>query len=172
MFHYQRVNLGRSHRTTLRPGCHASGIADVFSPEGIAPAAPCGGPPGRGMKNLGRFDHDLTNSDRALGIMAEYLREFIPFYGRTIQVSELFQVTQIVLMEVSINRGATIAGWFMMENLLKKDDLGIWNGVPQFQETSWLTKIKSQGQKMGDDGNPRCPMMETLVSTTRMAILG
>ena len=77
------------------------------------------------MKNLGRFDHDLTNYDRALESIGEYLREIIPFYGRTIQVGELFQVTQIVLMEVSINEGAPIAGCFRMENLMKMDDLGI-----------------------------------------------
>ena len=34
-------------------------------------------------------------------------------------------------MEVSINGGTPIAGWFIMENPIKMDELG----VPPFQET-------------------------------------
>jgi hypothetical protein len=37
---------------------------------------------------LGKFHHDRALFSRALGIMV-YFREIIPFYVRTIQVSEL-----------------------------------------------------------------------------------
>ena len=37
---------------------------------------------------LGKFDHELTVRANSLEIMVFY-REIIPFYGRTIQVSEL-----------------------------------------------------------------------------------
>ena len=36
-------------------------------------------------------------------------------------------------MEVSINGGTPIAGWCIMENLIKMDDLEVH--VPPFQET-------------------------------------
>ena len=40
------------------------------------------------MIYLGKFHHDRTLVSRTLEIMVR-IREIIPFYGRTIQVSEL-----------------------------------------------------------------------------------
>ena len=39
--------------------------------------------------NLGKFHHDLTLFSRALGIMVNAIGKSSPFYGRTLQVSEL-----------------------------------------------------------------------------------
>ena len=46
-----------------------------------------------GQDHLGKFHHDQTLFSRSLEMMV-YSREIIPFYGRTIQVSELLGLTQ------------------------------------------------------------------------------